>query len=86
MATKPDSVARESSRASRRWLAAVGVILIAAGIYLCFAGAVIVFLAFTDLTGFVTNASSIALLLLLVGSGSALEVFGLRLLRRHRDP
>jgi len=67
-------------------LTVIGVILIAAGIYLFFAAAIIVVLAVTDITGFLASASSIALLLLLVGSGLALGLIGLRLLRRRRDP
>ncbi len=86
MATKPEGVAREAPRSRRRWLTAIGVILVAAGIYLCFAGAIIVLLALTDITGFLTNASSIALLVILVGSGLALGLLGLRLLRCRRDP
>jgi cytochrome c biogenesis protein CcdA len=85
MATNPNGVARDDSPARRRWQTLVGVVFVAAGIYLCFAGAVIVLLALTDITGFLTDASSIALLLILVGSGAALGLFGLRLLRRQRD-
>jgi hypothetical protein len=85
MATKPNGVARDDSPTRRRWPTLVGVIFVAAGIYSCLAGALIALLALTDITGFLTDASSIALLLILVGSGAALGLFGLRLLRRQRD-
>ena len=85
MTTKPDGVARDAWRARCRWQTIVGVVFVAAGIYLCFAAAIIVLLALTDITGFLTNASSIGLLLVFVGSGVALGLFGLRLLRRKRD-
>lgn len=86
MATKPNGVAREASQAKHGLLTVVGVILVAAGVYLCFAGAIIILLALTDITGFLTNASSIVLLLLLVGSGLALGLLGLQLLRHRRRP
>jgi hypothetical protein len=85
MATKPNGVARDTSPARRRWPTLVGGIFVAAGIYLCFAGAIIGLLALTDMTGFLTNASSIALFLALVGFGVTLGLLGLRLLRRPRD-
>ena len=81
MTVKPTE-STSAPRIRRRWLTLVGVVLVATGIYLCFAGAIIVLLALTDITGFLTDASSIALLLILVGSGVALGLLGLRLLRR----
>ena len=75
---------REGSQAKHRWSTALGVILIAAGVYLGFAAAIMLILALTDITGFATNVSSVVLLLFLVGSGLGLGVFGVRLLGHQR--
>jgi hypothetical protein len=82
--TKRNGIGREGSQAKHRWVTAAGVILIAAGVYLGFAAAIMLVLALTDITGFASNVSSVALLLFLVGSGLGVGVFGVRLLSHRR--
>jgi hypothetical protein len=86
MATDRSGTPGSPSPVARGLRVVIGVALVVVGIWSCFAGAVIAVLALTDVSGFRSNVSSIALLVLLVGSGLALGVIGLRLLRRRRAP
>ena len=65
----------------------VGIVLVAAGLYLTFASAVMFVLALTDISGFVTNPASVGLFLALLVSGLAVGIIGTRALdvRRRRN-
>ena len=73
-----------SPRVKRTLLRLVGVVMVAAGLYLTFAAGVMFLVALTDFSGFVTNAASVGLFLLLLASGLALAFLGLRAIRLRR--
>ena len=62
----------------------VGVLLVAAGLYLTFAAGVMFVLALTDISGFVRNAASVGLFLALLASGLAVGILGIRVLDLQR--
>jgi hypothetical protein len=61
----------------------VGILMVCAGIYLVFAAGVMFVLALTDVSGFVTNAASVASFLTLLASGLVVGFFGIRTFRQR---